>query len=212
MDFKAAIFDLDGTVLDSMHVWRKVDENFLKKRGIEVTAEYTNAVSSMNFDQAADYTIKKYLLKETLQEVIEEWKSMVDCEYKSNIRLKKGALKYLLKLKSDGKKLGVASALSFELMESVLKNNNIYHLFDAFSATSEVKRGKGFPDIYLLTAERLKEAPENCIVFEDILPGIRGALCAGMKVCGVYEKASEHFIEQIKNEADYFINDFTELL
>lgn len=212
MNFKGAIFDLDGTLLDSMGMWEHVDVKFLARRGIVIPEGYTGAVSSMNFEEAASYTIRTFGLKESPEEIIREWNTMVADEYTHSIRLKPHAKEYLMLLKGKGVRLGVATALAPGLCGPVLKNNGVFSLFDAFAYVEEVSRGKGFPDIYLLAAERLGLPPECCAVFEDVLPGVKGAKAAGMTVFGVREPASAHTEAAIRAFADRYIDGFAELL
>lgn len=210
--FRAAIFDLDGTLIDSMDVWTAVDEEFLGRRGLALTPDYTAALNSMCFQEAAEYTIHRFGFRETPEELIAEWTSMVEDEYAHRITLKPFVREYLDFLTERGVKLGVATASAKELYGPVLKNNGVYDYFDGFASVREVSRGKGFPDVYLLAAERLGTDPADCIVFEDVLPGIRGAKAAGMKAVGIYEAHSQPDEEQIRAEADFYITSFDELL
>lgn len=211
-DSKGAIFDLDGTLLDSLYVWEQIDIRFLKKRGITATKDYTQAVTPLGFHKAAEYTITRYGLSESPEEVIREWNVMAQQAYASEITLKPNAQKYLLHLKNRGVKLAVATALHQESIESVLKNNGIYDMFESFTMLQEVSRGKGFPDIYLLAADKLKLHPEDCVVFEDILTAVKGAKSGGFLVCGVYDPYAEHEWAQIEALADYTVRDFAELM
>lgn len=210
--FSAAIFDLDGTLLDSMGVWGKVDEIFLARRGIVLTPDYTVAVGAMCFPEAAAYTIQRFGFPDTPEELIREWTNMVEYEYAHNITLKPHAKEYLDSLRECGVRLGVATALAEELYGPVLKNNGIFHYFDAFASVYESERGKGFPDVYLLAAKRLETPPEQCVAFEDVLPGIRGAKAAGMTAVGVYDVHSMPDEEGIRTLADRYITDFAEMM
>ncbi|WMJ21930.1 HAD family phosphatase [Paludicola sp. MB14-C6] len=212
MNFEAALFDLDGTLIDSISVWRRVDEAFLAKRGIEVPDDYMKAISSMNFYQAAEYSINRFGFQEATEDIVQEWREMVYHEYANNIPLKESVEEYLSYLKQKGIKIGLCTASPEDLYEAVLKNNGIYHLFDAFSSTEEVARGKGFPDVYLHTAKKLGIEPEKCVVFEDILPGIKGAKAANMLAVGVYDKESETDKDKIESLADYYLYQFSELM
>ena len=98
---KAAIFDLDGTLLDSTSVWEKVDEIFLGKRGIEIPDDYAKMLQAMGFQAAARYTIERFGLQDTPEAIQKEWHELVEEEYKYHIQMKKGALKYLQKLKEQ---------------------------------------------------------------------------------------------------------------
>lgn len=212
MSFDAAIFDLDGTLLDSMGMWEQLDADFLARRGLPVPPGYTAAVSTMNFPEAAAYTIRTLGLSETPEAIIREWNSMVSDAYKHKIRLKPYAREYLAFLRKHRVRCGVATALSPELYSPVLKQNGIFSLFSAFTDVSEVRRGKSFPDIYLLAAKRLGTPPNRCAVFEDVLPGILGAKAAGMAAYGVWDAAASRDEDAIRSTADRYILSFTELL
>ncbi len=209
---KGAIFDLDGTLIDSMGVWEKIDIRFLEKRGILLPAEYVQAVKAMSFIDAAEYTISFFALKESPEDIIREWNEMALYEYSHNIRLKPGAREYLKMLKVGNTKIALATAAATQLYEAVLKSNGIYTLFDEFATLSEVTRNKRHPDIYLLAAKKLGIAPSHCVVFEDVLAGVLGAKEAGMRVCAVYDSYSALEKPMISSLSDRYIESFEELL
>ncbi|MDR1117509.1 MAG: HAD family phosphatase [Oscillospiraceae bacterium] len=210
-NFKAAVFDMDGTLLDSMGVWEEVDNKFLGRRGIETPADYMQALQSMHFEEAADYTIKRFGLKEKPEEIIAEWDSLAYEEFASGVCLKAGAREYLEYLKGSGVKILAATSLLEKLCAAALRHNNVYEYFEAFAYTYEVKRGKSYPDIYLLAAEKGDVRADECIVFEDTLTGVRGAKAAGMYVCAVFDGASGGDWDEICSAADEFIYGFGEL-
>ena len=135
-------------------------------------------------------------------------------EYTNNIKLKPGAKEFLEYLSNKGVKIGLATSNSIILVETCLKSNNIFNLFDKITLTSEVSRDKSFPDVYLLAAEKLNVSPKDCIVFEDILPAIHGAKSAGMKVIAVNDEPYTPLGDKAKiiKEADIYINDYNTLL
>ena len=212
LDFRAAIFDIDGTLIDSMGVWEKVDRDFLAKRNLPVPDDYIHKICSMRFQEAAAYTIALFGLKEQATAIIAEWNDMVINEYSCNITLKPNTRQYLEYLKGAGIKLATATGLPKILYEPVLKHNEIYGLFDALTSSDEVSRGKEFPDIYLLTARKLAVKPGDCIAFDDVSAAIRGIKAAGMKAYGVYDSYSAHEKAAICSLADGYIYDFRELL
>lgn len=210
-NIKAAIFDLDGTLIDSMGVWCKIDIDFLKKRNKAVPNNLKKEIDHLTFEECANYFKNTFNLKESPESIMKEWNDMAYSEYSNNIKLKNGVKTFLNLLKSKNIKIGLATSNTLSLVEIVLKNNGIYDLLDSITTISEVKRGKNFPDIYLLAANKLNTSPKECIVFEDILPAIEGAKSAGMKVVGVYDYYSKDYTKNIKAKSDYYINKYDDL-
>jgi HAD superfamily hydrolase (TIGR01509 family) len=214
-DFKAYIFDLDGTLLDSMGVWADIDVAFLAKRAIAVPDDYSEKVASMNFTQCAEYTIARFSLPDTVDELLNEWNDMAMFAYADTVELKPHAKQYLAQLRESGAKLAIATSGVPQLYEAALRNHGIYDWFDVICNSSEVKCGKTRPDVFLLAARRLGVKPCDCIVFEDISAAVKSAKSVGMTVCAVYDKYSckvEGMWEEICRVADNAITDFKELL
>jgi len=205
---KAYIFDLDGTLLDSMGVWEQLDIDFLKKRGITVPPDYMNAVSPMTPYEAAAYTVKRFALPDSIDGLMREWNDMAAYAYGNTVQMKPYAKEYLMTLRERGAKLAVATSLSAELCGPALRNNGIDNFFDVICRTDEAGCGKSCPDVFLLTAQKLGVSPGDCLVFEDILAAVKSAKSAGMSVCAVYDKTSANDWEEIKKTADYAIDDF----
>ena len=211
-DFKGAIFDLDGTIIDSMNVWEKIDIEFLAKRNIDMPNDYMEKINIMSFEEAAKYTIERFNLKEKKENLIKEWNEMAIYEYSNNIRLKPNVKEYLEKLKENNIKIGLATASPKELYEPVLKNNRVYDYFDTFTTVEEVNKDKSYPDIYLLTSKKLGINPQDCVGFEDILTGVNTMKKIKFQVVGVYDKYSSNEVENMKKVCDKFIYNFKELL
>lgn len=167
MDFNAAIFDLDGTILDSMDVWEHIDIQFLKKRNLPVPENYVTEICARSFEEAAQYTIDLFGLQETVEGIIEEWNNMAVEEYSNHVGLLPYALDYLLCLKEHGIKLAVATGLPEKLYIPCLKNNSILELFGALCSTDLEQRqgrierqGNMFPEVevYRYVTEQIFDA------------------------------------------------------
>lgn len=209
---QATIFDLDGTLLDSLHVWEEIDEEFLQKRGLAVPEGYCEIIASMGFLEAAAYAKERFGFPETAEAIVAEWNRMAAYRYGNVIQMKPGARAYLEKLREQGMLLAVATALPEELYGPALRRHGIDDWFGAVVSTHETSRGKGFPDVYLLAAKKLGVAPECCMVFEDIVPGIQGAQAAGMRTVGVYDACSGSMQRELQKLAHDYIRSFEELL
>ena len=204
----AAIFDMDGTIVDSMWVWNKIDTEYLAKHNLDVPPSLNNDISHLSFNEVAIYFKNSFNLPYTLEEIKEHWNDMAYEAYCNEVKLKPGVKEFFNLLKENNIKIALATSNNTLLLEACLKANGIYEYFDTITLTNEVNRGKDFPDVYLLTANKLGVSPDKCIVFEDLLPAIQGAKKAGMKVIGVYD---EHSLEQhndMKALADDFILDY----
>lgn len=212
LDFKGAIFDLDGTILDSTDVWLKVDMDFLDKRGLDKPLDYVEAISTMHLKEASVYTKERFNLPETPEEIVKEWTLIAEYEFSNNVLLKKGAYELLQKLKDKGVKLGIATASTELLFVPSLKKNKIDSFFESTTTTYEVKKSKLYGDVYLLAAKKLGLEPSECVVFEDVFDGIKAAKQAGFTVYAVADKSNVHAREDIKEIADKIIYDYTELL
>ncbi len=211
MNYKAVIFDLDGTLIESNSVWEKVNRIFLDKRGIKYSNKLIHTFASMTYEEVAD-EMHKLGIKETTKEIITESNNLAINEYRHNIFLKDGVKEYLDVLKKNGIRIALATASPKFLYEPVLRNNHIYNYFDAFCTTEQAGKSKDYPDVYLMAASELGIAPSDCIVFEDVLKGIVSAKNAGMTAIGVYDKYSGEDIVTIRATADDFIMNFFEMI
>lgn len=211
-DIKAAIFDMDGTIVDSMWVWESIDINYLNTNNLHLPPTLKTDIAHLSYNEVAVYFKNAFNLPYTIDEIKEHWNELAYKEYCTNVKLKPGVKKFMDLLKSMGIKIALATSNNRLLLEACLKSNGIYDYFDVITTTDEVANGKDCPDVYLLTAERLGIAPENCIVFEDILAAVKGAKLANMKVIGVYDDHAACQHDEMIKIADKFIKEYDELL
>ena len=210
--FRAAIFDLDGTLVDSMWMWRDIDIEYLKRHGLVYEEGLQEKIEGMSFHETAVYFQKNFGITETLEEIQKEWNDMAMEYYRTKVPVKPGVTEYLTKLREQGIKTGIATSNSWKLLDTVLDATGLRMYIDSIHSACEVKHGKPAPDIYLLVAEDLGVAPSECMVFEDILPGIASGHNAGMRVCSVYDEYSAERMDEIIKESDHHIRSFAELL
>lgn len=209
--FNAAIFDLDGTIIESNSVWEKLDIIMLEKRGINPTDEFVESLTAMSYEEAAE-EFRNLGIDISTHEFISEINILAEYEYANNIKLKDGVKEYLELLKINNIKIGLATASTENLYIPVLRNNGIYDYFDVCVTTYDVGKGKEYPDIYFEAAKRLGVSSERCVVFEDIYKAINTASSAGMVTVGVYDWYSKSDKEKISLIADKYIQNFNELL
>ena len=188
------IFDLDGTLLDSMSVWHDVDKEFLGRYGYEVTPDYTEVVKRASIEDAARYTQEKYRIPLTWQEIAATWESMVFEFYRSEVTPKDGAKEYLLEAKRLGFALSVTTALSRQNANASLAHTGIKGLFDCVITLEDMgnKIDKSSPDIFLRASNYISASgnvitPDKALVFDDVPEAIRGAGSGGFLTCAVYD-------------------------
>lgn len=209
---KAVIFDLDGTLIDSMGVWDKIGRDFLASKGLSVPEDLSRIVKNMSFNESANYYIRRFALPEYPRQLIGIWNAMAYREYAENIELKPGVREYLIQCNQKKIKMGIATATDRALVEAVLQNHNILDFFQTIVTIAEIGKGKEHPDIFLAAARKLGVDPEECLVFEDCLHAVQGARKAGMKVWAVYDPASEYEKAELERIADRYIRSFRELV
>lgn len=211
-DKKAVIFDLDGSLVDSMWIWKQIDIDYLGRFGYELPDTLQSEIEGMSFRETATYIKERFQIDSSIEAMMDDWNGMAWDKYMNEVPLKDGVYDFLQECKSRGILLGIASSNSRELVENVLSSLQIRDLFSCIMTGSEAKRGKPAPDIYLEVAERLKVNPEDCLVFEDIIAGIMAGKSAGMTVYAVDDLYSANQEEKKRELADGYIKSYHELL
>ena len=205
---KGMIFDLDCTLFDSMGVWEQIDIDFLGRRGLAVPPDYLETITPMGFLNAAQYTKSRFGFPETPGEIEEEWLCMAEEAYSHEIQMKPGAKTFLEQCQDAGLWLAVATSSLERLYLPCLKHHGIDNVFRTVVTTREAGEDKHSPKVYQMTAKRLGLQPSECIVFEDILLGIRTAKTAGFFTTGVYDKSNAAETDEIKSLADFYVESY----
>ncbi len=209
---KGIIFDLDGTLIDSMGVWSEIDEIFLAQHGYDVPKDLRDEIEGMSFTETAEYFKKRFMLSQSIEEIKDCWNQMAYEKYCNEIELKPGAAAFLSYVHKLGCKIAIASSNSHTLIHAVLESHGIAPYFSVIVTSCDVKAGKPAPDVYLKAAELLEVAPSDCVVFEDIPAGIMAGKAAGMKVFAVEDEFSEPLKEKKLALADGWVSDYAQMI
>lgn len=211
-NIEGCIFDMDGTLIDSMWMWKQIDIDFFNMYNIPWPEDLQSKIEGMSFLQTAQYMKNQYGFPISVEEMMAIWNDMAMDIYRNKVFFKEGALDFIKSCKLNGLKLGIATSNSRELFDAVRINLELDKYFDCMLTGSEITNGKPAPDVYIEVAKRLNIDPSKCLVFEDIIPGIAAGHAAGMKVVAVADEYSQSTKELKHQEADYYIDTFKELL
>lgn len=211
-DIDAVIFDMDGTLIDSMWLWVAIDEEYLEKYNLTEPDNFHEEMEGRSFLEVARYYREVFPgLNKTVEEIMSEWHEMAHDKYIHEVPLKQGVKAFMEKMRDQGKKIGMATSNSRALAEETLEALEVRGLFDCVRTSEEAGAGKPAPDVYLLVADELGVLPERCLVFEDIPAGILGGKNAGMKVCAVEDDFSKDLGGKKRALADYYIQDYDDI-
>ena len=209
---KGIIFGLDGTMVDSMWMWRGIDNEVMDAHGLEMTDDLETAIEGMSFRETAEYFVRTYPLQETVEELMDIWVQMAIDKYQNEVPVKPGLILFLQEMKKRGIRMGIATSNARILLDAVADAHGFYDYMDGMLTANEVKRGKPAPDVFLAVAEKIGIAPADCLVFEDIPQGIRAGLAAGMKVCAVFDEYSKAQEAEKRTLAHYYIDSYDQVL
>ena len=211
-NIKAVLFDLDGTLVESMSMWGDIDVDYLKKFHIPVPEGLQKAIEGLSMYQTAVYFKENFAIEDSLENIMDEWNRMAYKKYTTEIPLKPGVRAFLDVLKSKNIPCGIATSNSRILTEAILKSHQVENYFSVMVTGDEITNGKPNPEVYLEAAKKLDIAPEHCLVFEDIPFGIMAGKRAGMTVCAVEDDYSMNDMEEKIRLADFYIKSYEELL
>ena len=187
-EFKGAIFDMDGTLLDSMPVWKRLTAGYLEQFGVYITDQEYAATEGMSQPEVAQFFIERYpSLPLNVQGLLDGMDELITARYAAIARPRAGVTAYLDGLRARGVKMAVATLTARRHAEKALRDRGMMDYFDFMLTIEDVGVSKWEPDIYLQSAARMGLTPAQCVVFEDAPYACTTAKRAGFYVCGVLE-------------------------
>ncbi|MBN2897393.1 MAG: HAD family phosphatase [Clostridia bacterium] len=211
-DIKAVIFDMDGTLIDSMWIWKQIDIDFLGERGHEFPEDLQKEIEGMSFTETAGYFKNRFNLTESLDELKSIWTDMAIELYRHEIGMKPGATKFLELMDRLNLPMGIGTSNSKDLAVEVLERNKVITYFKSIRTSCEVEKGKPSPDVFLKVADDLGVPPESCLVFEDTVAGAQAGKNAGMRVIGVMDALSIPHKAELLKIVERYIESYEEIM
>ncbi len=202
---KGAIFDLDGTVLDSMPIWDKAGEVFLYNLGIEAEPELSKNMFCLSMTGGAEFLKDRYRLSMDVDAIIAGINYTIEDFYFYRVQLKEGMELLLKSMQQAGIKMVAATSCDRQVFEKALERLKVINYFDRIFTCTEIGAGKEKPDIYLTAAEHMETFPKETWVFEDALYAIRTAKNAGFRTVGVFDASNIEDIDEIRKTSDIYL-------
>ena len=210
MKITGAIFDFDGTLFDSMHVWKGIRYKFFEWIGIDLTEEDKMIFNGLFLRESFLLAIERFGLEQTYEELLSMLFDYIKSRYLEETAPKNDIIEFLEKLKSKGIKMGIATATGEPALMAVVEKYNMGHYFSAIYSTYTVGASKTEPKVYDVVLDALGTEKETTWVFEDALYAAKTAKSNGYNVVGIYDK-SEPEQDQLKAIVDIYINNYSEL-
>lgn len=204
-----AVFDLDGTLLDSMQLWDTLASDYILSFKMHPQSDLDEKLKKMTLSEAVRYLKKIYMPDKSESEITNEIRSMLEYKYCHTVKPKCGAAEFLKMLKENGIKMCVATANDVLLAKNTLKALKLNSFFEAVLTCDEIGKPKNEPDIFIEASNILNTNKENTYVFEDSLHAAAAAKKAGLKVIGIFDD-SEKNPNEMKKQCDLYFKDFKE--
>lgn len=212
MDYKTYLFDFDGTLVDSMPSFISVMLKILEENNIEYRNDIVKIITPLGYGGTAKYFIEKLGLKKPLDEILKTMNSYAYHEYAYNIIAKENVIETLKKLKEKGCSLNILTASPHTVLDVCLKRIGIFDLFDNVWSCEDFNTTKADVNIYKMVSEKLNKPIEEILFLDDNCNACKTSASSGMKVCGVFDKSSEDYVDEMKSICHHYINDFSELI
>lgn len=208
---KGAIFDLDGTLLDSMWLWDSLAYKYLLSIGINPPRDLDKQLEELTLREACVYMKEKFNIRYTPDKIKEDIESLLTDYYANKLQLKPYTLEILKEFKNRGIKMAIATSTDKHLVLMALNRHGIYDYFEFIQTVEDVGISKGNPKFFEITINKLGLNPEKIWVFEDALYPMISAKKCGLNIVAVKDESALKDLEKIKEVADIYIDNFSQL-
>lgn len=209
---KAAVFDFDGTLVDSMEFWNNLAKNYLFSIGVMATDDLNKAIEKLTVDEGIAYMKERYKIPKSVIEIKEEMDILLVNYYRDDVKLKPNVIEMLERLKDKGIRIAIASLTDENLIRSVLKRYDIEHYFEFIQTCENTRLSKDDKSFFQFVSENLNLEGKEIFIFEDSLYAMIASKEAGLKVIGVEDSSAIENLEKILDIVDYYIKDFNEFI
>lgn len=210
MNITGAIFDFDGTLFDSMPIWKGVKYKFFDKIGLKLTEEDEEAFKGLYLKESLILAKERFNMKESYEELLSEFFGYLKERYLAEAEPKNDIIEFLEKLKSKGIKMGIATATGEPALEAVLEKYGMLGYFSAIYSTYTVGASKAEPKVYDVVLEKIGTEKDTTWVFEDALYAAKTAKANGYNLVGIYDESEEN-TDELKQLADIYIRNYNEI-
>lgn len=208
---KGYIFDLDGTLLDSLDAWKDVGNTYLKSIGINGDPNLDSVMENMSLKEGAMYIKEHFSLSQSIEEIIQGVCHIVEERYAHDIVLNDGVKNFLEKCYQQGYQMCVLTASSSRLAKQALQRLEVLHYFQDVYSCQTIGFSKQDPQCYLETMKKFSTPLDECVVVEDALYAIQTAKTAGMYVKAIQNKENQKDWQQICQLSDEAYVSFKEM-
>ena len=212
MKYNTYLFDFDGTLVDSMPLFASLMLRVLDENNVKYEKDIIKVITPLGYGGTAKYFAEHFDMQQARDEILATMHRYAYDGYAHTVPAKKNVIETLRELKRRGAELYVLTASPHSVLDVCLKRLGMFDLFSAIWSCDDFGTTKADPQIYKMAAERIGKPIEDILFLDDNYNADKTAISANMKVCGVYDKSSEEYTEEIKRVSDYYIYDFCELL
>lgn len=210
MNITGAIFDFDGTLFDSMPIWKGIRYKFFDKIGLKLTTEDEKAFNGLYLRESLILAKERFNMKESYEELLSQFFDYIKEKYLTEAEPKNDIIEFLEKLKAKGVKMGIATATGEPALEAVLEKYGMLGYFSVVYSTYTVGASKTEPKVYDAVLEKIGTDKETTWIFEDALYAAKTAKANGYNLVGIYDESEEN-ADELKQLADIYIRNYNEI-